>query len=149
MELKMLKHPLANVVVKGNPKSHKILINVLGALGKSGISIYGLMLEKEQLKFYVKEIECDRTLKILDRVSRGDIQFYVRKGVGMITISGGERGHSIDVDVLLAPVRSKVKMFDVIRSDNSVQLFLELKYRGFVFHQIVKKVTNGFRVSKA
>ncbi|MCX6776283.1 MAG: hypothetical protein NT130_05545 [Candidatus Micrarchaeota archaeon] len=149
MELKMLKHPLANVVVKGDPKSHKILVNVLGSLGKSGISVYGLMLDKEQLKFYVKETECDRTLKILDRVAKGDMQFYIKRGIGMITISGGEKGHAVDVDVLLAPVRNSVKMFDIIRSDNSVQLFLELKYRGFVFHKIVAKVTNGFRVSKA
>jgi len=145
----MLKHPLANVAIKGSAKSHRVLVNVLGSLGKSGINVYGLMLEKDQLKFYVKENDCDRTLKILDRVSRGDIQLYVRKGIGMITVSGGDRGHSIDVDVLLAPVREKVRMFDVIRSDNSVQLFLELKYRGYVFHKLVKQVTNGFRVSKA
>ena len=148
MELKMLKHPLANVVVKGDPKSHKILVNVLGSLAKEGINIYGLMLEREQLKFYVKETEYERTLKILDRVAKGDMQFYITRGIGMITISGGERGHTADVDVLLAPMRSQMKMFDIIRSDNSVQLFLELKHRGFVFQQLVKKVTNGFRVSK-
>jgi len=144
----MLKHPLANVVVKGDPKSHRILINVLGHLENSGINIYGLMLEREQLKFYVKETECDRTLKILDRVAKGDMQFYIKRGIGMITISGGERGRTVDVDVLLTPMRSQMKMFDIIRSDNSVQLFLELKHRGFVFQQLVKKVTNGFRVSK-
>jgi len=144
----MLKHPLANVVVKGDPKSHKILVNVLGSLAKEGINIYGLMLEREQLKFYVKETEYERTLKILDRVAKGDMQFYITRGIGMITISGGERGHTADVDVLLAPMRSQMKMFDIIRSDNSVQLFLELKHRGFVFQQLVKKVTNGFRVSK-
>jgi len=149
MELKMLKHALANVVVKGNPKSHKVLVNVLGSLGKAGISIYGIMLEKDKLKFYVKETEYERTLKILDKVAKGDVEFYVTRGIGMITISGGERGHSIDVDVLLAPVRDRVKVFDLIRSDNSVQLFLELKHRGFVFHQLVKKVTDGFRVTKA
>jgi len=149
MELKMLKHALANVVVKGNPKSHKVLVNVLGSLGKAGISIYGIMLEKDKLKFYVKETEYERTLKILDKVAKGDVEFYVTRGIGMITISGGERGHSIDVDVLLAPTRERVKVFDLIRSDNSVQLFLELKHRGFVFHQLVKKVTDGFRVTKA
>ena len=145
----MLKHALANVVVKGNPKSHKVLVNVLGSLGKAGISIYGIMLEKDKLKFYVKETEYERALKILDKVAKGDVEFYVTKGIGMITISGGERGHSIDVDVLLAPTRERVKVFDLIRSDNSVQLFLELKHRGFVFHQLVKKVTDGFRVTKA
>ena len=149
MELKMLKHALANVVVKGNPKSHRVLVNVLSSLGKAGISIYGIMLEKDKLKFYVKETEYERTLKILDKVAKGDVEFYVTRGIGMITISGGERGHSIDVDVLLAPVRDRVKVFDLIRSDNSVQLFLELKHRGFVFHQLVKKVTDGFRVTKA
>ena len=149
MELKMLKHALANVVVKGNPKSHKVLVNVLGSLGNAGISIYGIMLEKDKLKFYVKETEYERALKILDKVAKGDVEFYVTKGIGMITISGGERGHSIDVDVLLAPTRERVKVFDLIRSDNSVQLFLELKHRGFVFHQLVKKVTDGFRVTKA
>jgi aspartokinase len=126
-----------------------VLVNVLGSLGKAGVSIYGIMLEKEQLKFYVKETEYERMLRILEKVAKGDVEFYVRKGVGMITISGGEMGHTVDVDVLLAPVRGRVKMFDIIRSDNSVQLFLELKQRGFVFQQLVKKVTNGFRVTKA
>jgi aspartokinase len=149
MELKMLKHALANVVVKGNPKSHRVLVNVLGSLGKAGISIYGIMLEKDKLKFYVKETEYERALKILDKVAKGDVEFYVTRGIGMITISGGERGHPIDIDVLLAPVRDRVKIFDLIRSDNSVQLFLDLKHRGFVFHQLVKKVTDGFRVTKA
>lgn len=149
MELKMLKHALANVVVKGNPKSHRVLVNVLGSLGKAGISIYGIMLEKDKLKFYVKETEYERALKILDKVAKGDVEFYVTRGIGMITISGGERGHPIDIDVLLAPVRDRVKVFDLIRSDNSVQLFLDLKHRGFVFHQLVKKVTEGFRVTKA
>ena len=149
MELKMLKHSLANVVVRGDPKSHKILVNVLGSLAKEGINIYGLMLEREKLKFYVKETEYERTLKILDRVAKGDVEFYVTKGIGMITISGGERGHTVDVEMLLAPVRNHVEMFDIIRSDNSVQLFLEQKHRGFVFQQLVRKVTNGFRVSKA
>ncbi|QLJ53273.1 MAG: hypothetical protein Sv326_1098 [Candidatus Fermentimicrarchaeum limneticum] len=145
----MLKHALANVVVKGNPKSHRVLVNVLGSLGKAGISIYGIMLEKDKLKFYVKETEYERALKILDKVAKGDVEFYVTRGIGMITISGGERGHPIDIDVLLAPVRDRVKVFDLIRSDNSVQLFLDLKHRGFVFHQLVKKVTEGFRVTKA
>ena len=149
MELKMLKHPLANVVVKGDPKSHKILVNVLGSLAKEGINIYGLMLERERLKFYVKETEYERTVRILDKIAKGDVEFYVMKGIGMITISGGERGRIVDVDVLLAPLRSQIKIFDIIRSDNSVQLFLELKHRGFVFQQLVKKVTNGFKVSKA
>lgn len=147
MELKMLKHPLANVIVTGSPKSHKILINVLGYLGKSGINIYGIMLEKEQLKFYVKETDCDRTIAILDKIAKGDVKFYIRKGIGMVTISGGERGYHVDVDVLLTPFRNKVRIFDIIRSDNSVQMFLELKYRGYVFHKLVKKVTNGFRVT--
>jgi len=145
----MLKHALANVVVKGNPKSHKVLVNVLGSLGKAGVSIYGIVMERDKLKFYVKETEYERALKILDKVAKGDMEFYVTKGIGMITISGRERGHSVDVDVLLAPVRDRVKIFDLIRSDNSVQLFIELKHRGFVFHQLVKKVTNGFKVTKA
>lgn len=149
MELKMLKHALANVIVKCDPKSHEVLVKVLGSLGKAGINIYGIMLEKDRLKFYVKESEYERALKILDKVAKGDVEFYVMKGVGMITILGGNKGHSVDVDVLLAPVRERVKIFDLIRSDNSVQLFVELKHRGFVFHQLVKKVTEGFRVTKA
>jgi hypothetical protein len=95
----------------------------------------------------VKETDCDRTIAILDKIATGDVKFYIQKGIGMVTISGGEKGYHVDVDVLLAPFRNKVRIFDIIRSDNSVQLFLELKYRGYVFHKLVKKVTNGFRVT--
>jgi|GEM_PF-6742920 len=148
MEVRMLKHPLTGVVVKCSPKSHKVLVDVLGLLGKAGIGVYGVMLEKDRLKFYVREGECERTLRVLDKVVRGDVEFSITREVGMITISGGSRRHSVNVDVLLAPVKSKVKIFDLIRSDNSVQLFIELRNRGMVFEEIVKRVTDGFRMTK-
>lgn len=145
----MLKHPLANVVVKGNPKNRRMLIEVLGSLGKAGINVYGVGVEEDELKFYVKESECDRAVGILDRVVRGNIQFYIMKGIGMITVSGGGRGRFSDIDTLIAPVKREVRVVDIIRSDNSAQLFVELRDRGRAFQKLVKRVTNGFRVTKA
>jgi hypothetical protein len=67
----------------------------------------------------------------------------------MITINSSERGVNIPIDVLMAPLRDKVSVLDIIRSDGLIELFVDLKDRDYTFNKLVRKITNGFRVRRA
>jgi aspartokinase len=149
MEIRMNKNALASVMVRAGAKAHKTLTLVLGALSKGGINIYAVLREEGVLKFYVKENERERVVKVLEKVVGGDIEFYIRRKVGMITVTRTKHNSaSITLEILMAPMREKIEVLDVIRSDGSIELFVDLKDRDYVFNKLVKKVTNGYKVRK-